>query len=177
MSTNDTNVEDKTRAEQSLRKKLLCVCTWGLIILGLALVSMVFLPYVIPGELSHRFLVSRLAFFSVCLFTAVFQLVLGVLLALIGVSADYDVGAGWGGAKLRLVCSSPGILLIICANILMGICIFRNVELEVNTTEISDIPPTQKLTPSQFEVPKLEPSSEPSTKPEEKKEGPDGFSH
>lgn len=53
------------------------------------------------------------------------QVFLAVLLALIGVTIDYDVAAAVGPAKLKLVSASPGVLLFLVGNALFGFSLMR----------------------------------------------------
>jgi hypothetical protein len=59
---------------------------------------------------------------------------LGVLLALVGVTIDYDVDAGVGPAKIKLASASPGILLLIIGNLLFAFSLMREFEVSEATT-------------------------------------------
>ena len=148
------NTKDQKITQKKLMTILFWSCIGGLLFLCVALVVLAIAPFCVSGDLTNKFLAIRLSFFGVCTFIATLQLILGVLLALTGVNADYDAGAGLSGAKIRLVSSSPGILLIVCANIILGICISRNINLETKL-KMKNGPNVENTEKPQYEAPLL----------------------
>lgn len=72
-----------------------------------------------------KVLAAKLIYSATGMLIGAFEVVLGVLLSLIGLTADYDIDATVGSAKVRLASASPGLLIIVCGNLLMGFSLMR----------------------------------------------------
>lgn len=152
---------ESQRLESELKhdtaKKLVSLFMWtckiGFPFLGVA----VLLALIIPlryDDLPAKILTAKLTFATVGLLFSILEVFLGIVLALIGVTANYDLDASTGPARLKLASASPGVLLIIVGTILFGFSLVREFDVRTTTTEI----PAAKADASEkrFEVPKLE---------------------
>jgi hypothetical protein len=93
--------------------------------------AFVIVALVVPlcvSDLESKLLTAKLTFMSLGMLFAVLQVFLGVLLALIGVTIDYDVDAAVGPAKLKRASASPGILLLLVGNFLFGFSLMQQSE-------------------------------------------------
>jgi ABC-type spermidine/putrescine transport system permease subunit II len=77
---------------------------------------------------AEKVLAAKLIYSALGMLIGVLEIVLGILLALIGVTVDYDIDASAGFAKVKLASTSPGLLLIVCGNLLMGFSLMRGIE-------------------------------------------------
>ena len=117
---------DSEQSTTALRSKILhrligvffwaCVVGFPLIIIAIVINTVA--PF-LDERITTKAIVTKLTFINLALILAVFQLFLGVVLALIGVTINYEVDAQAGPARLRLISASPGILLIMLANVLL----------------------------------------------------------
>lgn len=109
-------------------RKLIRVFYWvswiGFPLLGVFVITALVVPLRYEDS-AEKVLTAKLTFTSLGLLFGVLQVFLGVLLALIGVTIDYDVDATVGPAKVRLISASPGILLLILGNALFAVSLMR----------------------------------------------------
>jgi hypothetical protein len=148
------------------------VITWafwisiaGSIILILGIILGFVIPLCIrseaPRTLADTIIVSKLIFGGLGLAFAIFQLFLGVLLALIGITSPVNVAAQGGGLSVKIVAASPAIVLIIAASVLFGFCLMRPLEYDALTKEVDKTKTqgtAQELpTETPFAVPPLKP--------------------
>lgn len=135
--SNQEGYQKETAAR--LTKILLWVSAIGFPFVGIALAGEFFVPF-FWTTLSEKVIVSKLTFVNMGILFAVFQLMLGVLLSLIGVTANYNLDASVGAGKLKLISASPGILLIVAANVVFAFSLMREFEVMESTTEVPESP-------------------------------------
>jgi hypothetical protein len=75
----------------------------------------------------EKVLAAKLIYSDTGILIGAFQIVLGILLSLVGLTTDYDIDASVGSAKVKLASASPGLLLIVCGNLLMGFSLMREI--------------------------------------------------
>lgn len=131
------------------------------IVLGLAFVVAIIVPFCFTGV--EKVVTAKLFFSGLGILAGGFQVALGVLLALVGITIDYDLNASAGPAKIKFASASPGLLLILCGNLLIGFAVARYIE--YGEKEILGPPPAIKEAfqgegkepppTSGYEVPKL----------------------
>ena len=141
----------KRRTHRSVTTAFLWACVIGFAIVVVSIVFGLFIPlFFAPTE---KVLVSKLVYASNGMLFGVFQILLGILLALIGITSDYDLDASVGPAKVKLVSASPGLLLILCGNLLIGFALSRQFEV----AEYRQEPPAKSSTTNSkpFDVPPL----------------------
>lgn len=85
--------------------------------------------YPFPTTIEEKLITARLALVGLGLVFAIVQIFLGVLLALVGITSPFDLDAGAGGSKVKLVSASPGILLIVAGNLLFCFTLMRQISL------------------------------------------------
>ena len=129
-------VSNKTKKETS--EKLIDVffraCKIGFPLIGVSVLVAPVVPLCVSA-LADKVLTAKLTFTSLGLLFGILQVFLGVLLALVGVTIDYDVDAGVGPAKIKLASASPGILLLIIGNLLFAFSLMREFEVSETTKE------------------------------------------
>ena len=94
----------------------------------------------------EKVLAAKLIYSAIGMLIGVLEIVLGILLALIGVTVDYDIDASVSLAKVKLASTSPGLLLIVCGNLLMGFSLMRGVEYRKMDYQESSAPPAVRST-------------------------------
>lgn len=138
--TNSTNDTKKDTARK-LINVFFMACKLGFPALGLALVVALVVPLLV-GEPATKTLTAKLTFTGVGLLFGILQVFLGVLLALVGVTIDYDVDASVGPARLKLASASPGILLLLVGNFLFAFSLMRQFEVTQLKAETQRAPAT-----------------------------------
>lgn len=128
MTTTRRSKKEKL-AKEGLTLSFIGACKVGFPVLGLGVCLAFIVPF-LSDTVSMKLLVAKLAQISLGIVFAISQLFLGVLLALIGISSDYELEAGAGDSRIKLVSASPGILLIIASNVLIVFCLARPIEAE-----------------------------------------------
>jgi len=117
--------------KRRISAKLMNVFFWGCI-LGFPLVAIsLAVALVVPflgATPADKVLSAKLTFTSLGLLFAIFEIFLGVLMALIGITIDYDVDAAMGPAKLKLASASPGVLIVLVGNFLFAFALMRQFE-------------------------------------------------
>ncbi len=119
------------RKNKRTTKRLVHVFFWSCGVCFVLLLITYVVAWVSPlayEKLSDKVIVTKLTFASLGILFGIFQVFLGILLALIGVTIEYDVDAEIGLMKLKLVSASPGILLLILGNILFTFSLMREFE-------------------------------------------------
>ena len=117
----------KRDTSRKLIEVFFSACKVGFPFLGVALIAALIAPFCVR-ELPAKVLTAKLAFTALGLLFSILQVFLGILLALIGVTIDYDIDASVGPAKVKLASASPGILLLIIGNLLFGFSLMRQFE-------------------------------------------------
>lgn len=124
------------RTNQKISKRLIYFFFWScaacFLLLGISYVIALRVPLSTP-DLSDKVIITKLTFASLGILFGILQVFLGILLALIGVTIDYDIDATVGPTKLKLVSTSPGILLILVGNLLFGFSLMREFEVSQTT--------------------------------------------
>jgi hypothetical protein len=119
------------RTKRATSERLIDVFFWASIIgfplLAVALVAALFIPLYVVA-LPEKMLTAKLTFTSVGLLFGIFQVFVGVLLAMIGVTIEYDVDAKLGPATVKLASASPGLLLLVLGNVLFAFSLMRQFE-------------------------------------------------
>ena len=126
------SVKTKRETSEKLISIFFNVSKFGFPLLGVSVIVALVVPLCVT-DLPAKVLTAKLTFTSLGLLFGLLQLFLGVLLALVGVTIDYDLDATVGPAKVKLVSASPGILLILVGNLLFGFSLMR--EFEVSETK------------------------------------------
>ncbi|WP_164104235.1 hypothetical protein [Candidatus Laterigemmans baculatus] len=131
-----TAVSNETKKETS--ERLIGIfflgCKIGFPLIGVAVLVALLTPFFV-SELDGKVLTAKLTFTALGLLFGILQVFLGVLLALVGVTIDYDVDAGVGPAKIKLASASPGILLLLVGNLLFAFSLMREFEFTKTTKE------------------------------------------
>lgn len=130
------NEQDHDRFKLAIAQRLMTLVlrasAIGFPILGIAIMIGFAVPFFSSQQLPNKVLMGKLTFCSIGIFIGIFQPFLGVLLAVIGITVDYQLDAGVGPAKVKLASASPGLLLILCSNLLIAFCVQR----ELDVTDI-----------------------------------------
>ena len=113
------NDDGRSEIRSEVLHRLTAVFFWACVvgfplILG-AIIANAVAPFIVDS-ITAQAILHRLTFLNLALTLAVFQLFLGVVLSLIGVTLSCEFDAQAGPARLRLISASPGILLIVLAN-------------------------------------------------------------
>jgi len=116
---NNTQRVANRATTQKLINIFVCACKVAFPMLGIAVVLALSVPLCV-ADLPTKMLTAKLTFAGLGLLFAILQVFLGVLLALIGVTIDYNVDASVGSAKVKLASSSPGILLVLVGTALFA---------------------------------------------------------
>lgn len=98
-------------------------------------------PATLEVAIQARLYMARLALFSCGVFIGVSFGFLGFALFLLGIRQSVDVDAEHDSIKAKFARLSPGLLVIICATILIGVCVTRPVEFGYNIKEGSSESP------------------------------------
>lgn len=123
----------KRDTSEKLIRVFFWVCLLGFPLLGLSVVVALVIPAY--GETAAaKVLVAKLTFTSLGLLFGVLQVFLGVLLAMVGVTLEYDVDAKMGPAGLKLASASPGILLLILGNLAFAFSLMRQFDVSETTS-------------------------------------------
>ncbi len=125
--------EYKRQVAKSITSAFYCVSVVASIIVFLAIVLGLVVPLCFVG--TEKILAAKLVSASTGMLIGEMEIVLGLLLSLIGITADYDVEGSVGTAKIKLASASPGLLLIVCGNILIGFSLARDFEFKEMETQ------------------------------------------
>jgi uncharacterized membrane protein len=110
-----------SEVRKTLLRRLVTAFFWACMVGFPLMLVLIVLNTIVPflGEsIATKAVVAKFTFVNLTLYLGVFQLFLGVMLALIGVTINYEIDASAGSARLRLISASPGILLVLLANVL-----------------------------------------------------------
>ena len=155
MSMNTTNHPIENAVDRRLIKWFVRACFLGFPIILFTYIMGCFVPFYF-SDYAEKVLVSKMTYISFGLIVGLFQLLLGVLLMLIGITVDYRVNASMGPAKLHVISASPGLLLILCSNFLIIFCLMRSIEV----TQITQQTPPQNSSFKGDNIPYIPPPHE-----------------
>jgi hypothetical protein len=127
---------------------------------------------------TEKVLAAKLVYSATGMLIGGFQIVLGILVSLIGLTADYNIDASVGSARMKLASASPGLLLIVAGNVLIGFSLMR--EFKYSETQSEPPSPTTSIIPHGTSV-DIKPMSkggfEPKKDQDKSHEGADPSSH
>jgi hypothetical protein len=97
--------------------------------------------YILYTAMDARLVMAKLALLSCGIFIGMSFGFLGFALFLMGIKAEMDVAGRTEFYYLKLARLSPGVFVILCATVLIGICVTRNTSFEYHHKE-SNAPET-----------------------------------
>jgi hypothetical protein len=103
----------------------------------------------------------RLVQVSLGMIVGFFTIFLGVLVSWLGIESNYKLSGEYSGASTTLASASPGILLILCGTILLGICLTKPMGVTVKESDLPRILGLGGDTANTYEPKKTRPSQPP----------------
>jgi hypothetical protein len=131
----------------------------ALVVVFLALVAGLIVPLCFKEH--DKVLAAKLVYSLIGMLIGGLEIVLGILLSLIGLTADYDIDSSIGSARIKLASASPGLLLILCGNLLMGFSLMREFRYE----SVDEVRTRQPEAATQSDLPAVNPPNVPPMEP------------
>jgi hypothetical protein len=132
----------KRRMAERLTTVFYKVSIGAFIVVFVAILLGLIIPLCFAG--AEKVLAAKLIYSATGMLIGGFEIVLGILLALIGLTVDYDIEGSMGSAKVKLASASPGLLLIVCGNLLMAFSLARGFEYREMETQGPQSPQQNK---------------------------------
>jgi hypothetical protein len=137
----NSSIDHKRQMAEHVTTVFFCGSIIAFIVVFVAILLGLIVPLCLTG--AEKLLAAKLIYSATAMLIGGFEIMLGILLALIGLTAEYDIDASAGPAKVKLASASPGLLLVVCGNLLLGFSLMR----EFNYREMeSQGPQSQQMT-------------------------------